>query len=294
MYRIRGNVAVLVVAFLAIVAAIISTVILLQRGLGAQDRGQLSQAVSSTFALFTGIIAIMLALRVETSDYQAEQRVKADIAHLLAAIRSMLLKCALAMGTGQAGKELELQDECSRVNDFLLSTSAFAMWPWVGNMSDEAGRRPTEWRTFFLSLAELLHMKKHASGALLEKCVKIERMVATLHAKDIVEISRIVSDLASSVEKFDASRNSDPLLKAVFAFVDEHRIPSDDFRAKILYLKESGVKDPDIDLWLAVTGPDGDEAAALTKAALQQGADLGTTQGDLLAKYAEQLEHRPN
>lgn len=70
------------------VLSVLTTLVILLVPLGIQsselaNRAQVSATVSSTVALILGIIAIIVTARVSSSDYQAQQDVKASTARLL-------------------------------------------------------------------------------------------------------------------------------------------------------------------------------------------------------------------
>jgi hypothetical protein len=284
MFKQRWRVAsaLRVVIALVVASCVASVVILAVPVAHLTDREQLSQAVSTIFALVTGIIAIILTARLASSDHAAEEQVKADIAKLLAALRSILVK-------GAVKDRVDLAHERQQVNEFMSSTTAFALWSWVGFRSREAGEAPEEWRTFFLMLVDVLGVEDTNPRAVMGRVVAIERLFTGLSDDDVNRISRFVSDLAGAVGDFDESRESDPLLKAMHEIYGEAPNRQDVVRAKLLHIKAKGVQDPDLDLFLAVSSKKSPESLASAKRAVDAGADLSVTDEELLARHADKL-----
>jgi hypothetical protein len=61
-------------------------------------------------------------------------------------------------------------------------------------------------------------------------------------------------------------------------------------RRQFLYLKSKGIEDPNIDLFLAVMQKESQDSLKQAQAALDAGADPSVTDGQILAKYRNQLK----
>src|SRR5260221_14688419 len=85
-----------IITALAVLAGIATLAILvLPTGLQGSviaDRAQIGAAISSAFALILSILAIIITARVSSSDFRAEEDVKAQTAQLLASLRSIMVK----------------------------------------------------------------------------------------------------------------------------------------------------------------------------------------------------------
>jgi hypothetical protein len=255
-------------------------------------RGTLSGAVSGVFAIILGIIAIIVATRVHSSDYKAEEDVKAQTAQLLACMRSITLKGIVnSQKPTNATHPITFTKEKEVINSFLSSTTAFAYWSWISYKSERAAPgQPEEWRIFFLNVAGILDsddsldFRKMIAGAL-----AIENLLTGLSEADVQKISGYVSNLSRAFGKFRQSR--DFLIdsaKEVYSRTNPELI-----RDKLLHLKNEGVNDPTIDLFLEVLDPAGEspESVKRVKAALDAGADGSMTDGALLAKYEAHLRN---
>jgi hypothetical protein len=280
-----GTGAVRVVLALAAASCAAAVVILLLPGRPLADREQLSVAVSTVFALLTGIIAITVTARVASSDHQAAEQVKADIARLLAACRSIQTKSVYVAGTARQLAPLDFAHEKEQINDFLSSTTAFAMWAWVGERSAAAGPAPEGWRTFFLTLVEMLATEDPDYWTLADRGAQVEVLVSALSAHDVKRVGKMVEDLPAAVGRFDESRRRDPAIAAFHAIQAERKAAQALYPAKMRYLKAKGVQDPDLDMHLAVVD---DDTAAL-ETALAAGANPAVTDGQVVRRHAAEL-----
>jgi hypothetical protein len=273
--------AMMAVVFLAWLSFGTSLIILFSPlGSAAQElsaRGTLSGAVSGVFAIILGIIAIIVATRVHSSDYKAEQDVKAQTAQLLACMRSIIVKAlALSQKPVNATHPITFTKEKEIINGFLSSTTAFAYWSWEGYRSEVAKYgEPEEWRRFFDYLVDILDSDDAlASRNMLAPAFAVENLLTGLRKADVKQISGYVSNLSGAFGTFRRSR--------------EELV-----RVKLFLLKNEGVNDPTIDLFLAVLDPAGEspESIKRVKAALDAGADVSMTDAALLAKYEAHLRN---
>ena len=254
------------------------------------NRATLSSAISTLFALISGIIAIVVTTWVSSSDYQAGQAVKSDTARLLAGLRSIMLKGVVISQLPKGGAtKLDFQEELDIINKFLSSTTAFAYWSWEGYKSEAAKGHSEEWRLFFLYLVDLLDSSddyRHMTA----RALAIEKMLTGLTEGDIIRISGYLSDLSEAVGKFRESRERSVVIKALDGIYSVDR-DQESVRKMLLYLKDKGIKDPNIDLFLGVMSPQEDQnSVKQVKEALAAGADPSMTDGQLLAKYREELK----
>lgn len=281
------------VLVLASLSCVVSVLILIWpfKGDVLSNRATVSASVSGAFSLMAGIIAILVTARVSSSDYQAEQALKADTAQLLAGLRSIAVKGAwLSQKSQSATWHLDFKREREIINNFLSSTSAFAYWSWVGERGSTAGSMSEEWRVFFLYLVETLDSEDTDFRTMIRRAVAIEKLLTGLEERDMRRLSGYVSDLSEAVSKFEKSGDSkDVLVKGIYSVYGEDREQKRETFIRMLeHLKQKGVKDPNLDLWLAVSTP-GDNVEQ-AKAAVAAGADISMTDGQLLAKYAAELQ----
>jgi len=252
------------------------------------QRGSLSSAVSTGFALVLSIIAVILTARVSSSDFRAEQETKTHTAELLASLRSIIAKGALGGPLGIA-EGLDFSHERQRINEFLNSTTAFAFWSWEAEAGRRAGERPEEWRAFFLYLLEILGSPEPA--LVVNRAVAVERLLTGLSRRDILRIAGKNSNLASAIPDFERSRvESATIGPAATVYAPATDDPQASFRARLVFLKEErGIDDPDLDMFLAAM--DGDEVGL--RSALERGANAQLRDAALLARYREQLADFP-
>jgi hypothetical protein len=173
------------IAFLAVLAGSATVAILVLPlslyGSELTNRAQVAAAVSSGFALILSIMAIIVSARVSSSDFRAEEDVKAHTARLLATLRSMMAKGAvLSQMPPGAPLPLGFTHERTFLSDFLTSTTGFAYWSWAGNKSQAAKDKPEEWRVFFLNLINILGAEDANFRSMMRGAIVLETMVSGL------------------------------------------------------------------------------------------------------------------
>jgi hypothetical protein len=280
-----------IISALAVLAGIATLAILvLPTGLQGSvlaDRAQVGAAISSAFALILSILAIIITARVSSSDFRAEEDVKAQTAQLLACLRCIIVKGArLSKLPPNTPANIDFKFERTLLSGFLTSTTAFAYWSWVAHKSQVAKDRSEKWRTFFLDLVGILDVEDADHQLMRKRAIDLERLLDELRTRDIAQIAGYVSDLARSVHDFAVVREKDPFTKVAFTVPEESDTRKDEaFRRKLLYLKQRGIQDPNIDLFLSVLDSD----VNLVKAALDAGADPSVTDSEVVARYSDEL-----
>jgi hypothetical protein len=173
------------------------------------ERAQVSSAVSTLFALTAGIIAIAAAQWFGSSDFKAQEAVKADIARVLASLRSIMVKTAVMTQVDQSRETgLDFDAERKILNNFLSSTTAFAFWSWVAERDESTGAgTPEAWRLFFFTITQLLETNQR--GRLIALDVDRAELVSNVQETDLVktrmsprraDIGRTISDLRARDE----------------------------------------------------------------------------------------------
>lgn len=253
-------------------------------------RGTAAAALVSGFAVVLSALALAITVRVESSDFRAEERVKEDIARLLASLRGIYLKSAwLTQQADQdAPRHASLFDrERQVVQDFLSSTTAPALYALEGRASLTAGRQPEEWRVFSLYLLEIIGSDVPKQYRLVaNRAVRAERLLTGLRRDQIAALSADVADLPRAIEQFAMHRENTVLAKIaykVFGGADEAEGDHGSAIAELQDFKRKGIVDPDVDLWIAL---DGDDAGAV-QSAVKAGADLGVTLQTVLRRHRD-------
>ncbi|MGI0027028.1 MAG: hypothetical protein ACREAD_04225 [Nitrosopumilaceae archaeon] len=215
----RGNVgtSLKVIWILAILGFLLTILFLVLPGtnLGKEwaDRAQAGATTSSAFALILSIISVVVSVRISSSDYKAEQDVRANTVQLLASIRSILIKSALLSQNSKS--TIDFKNEHKVINTFLSSTTAFAYWSWVSYKSEHAGSNPEEWRVFFLYLGSILDTDVKQYVNMAKQSIKVEKLLTQLTQSDIRQISNYVLNLSESIARFKEGPQ-DTLTKAIF------------------------------------------------------------------------------
>ena len=244
----------------------------------------------SLLALLVSALSTYLSVRTSTllqsADYQAYQKFKADTARLLSTFRSIIHKAALST---QGGEPLDLTMERNYVNEFLSTTTAFAYHAWVAERSKRAtqsGQQSEAWRVFFLQLVDLTRSENALKMGKI--AADLELLFNGLSEEDLEEIASSLSDLPTGIRKFFEGRDHDTLVKVFIKLYG--RAPSEENAeqdlAKLQHLLACGIHDPDVDLFVAIMTGDSERA----KQARDQGANLNTNLGQVFSKYKEHLK----
>jgi hypothetical protein len=239
------------------------------------------------FSIITAIYSGYLSVRLASSDYKAKEQVKEDTAKLLAALRSIMHKGALSSSTNYT---IDISCEKTVISEFMNSQTGFAYYSWVDEKNSDAQKKGTKsesWRLFFLYLAELANSDDVYRAA--RRAADTEILFDGITKKEISKIARFNSNLIIAIEKNSKNREGNIIIKA---FVDSQKEKNSensqsDFVSMLNYLKGLGIKDPDIDMFLAVIS---NNVPALEEA-LKAGANPKTTDSALLNKYADKLKN---
>lgn len=240
-----------------------------------QNQTDNAVAVLTAVALILGVLALVIALIVESADYKAQQNLKTDIANLLISLNWMLLDAGLT--AGQGSKPADLDIERSRVREFLNSTSGFALYGLVHDKSREAGDRGSPWRILFAQLWEIATTSD--ASARLHRALDAQATLKLLTRKDLRAMAQRLQNIESGIALFSKTQAEDVLITATTqVFMKEPEIPLGDFLRR---LNSAGVVDHDVDLFLGVLNDDADAV----KSALDAGADPHVTEGALRSRY---------
>jgi hypothetical protein len=257
------------------------------------NRGTAAAALVSGFAVVMTALALVATVRVESSDFRAEERVKEDLARLLASLRSIYLKAAwLTQQQDQMdSRHASLFDgEREVLQGFLNSTTASAFYALEGRKSAESGSRPEEWRVFSLYVIDILRSPMPKAYQLVaRRAVRAEHLLTQLRREDIAALSADVSDLAKAVEDFDRHRSETVLARAAYEAYggeDDEEAANRSAMDRFKELKSRGIEDPDIDLFLGV------DLASVQKA-VDAGANVNVTIGEVLSRYENASEAGP-
>jgi hypothetical protein len=219
--RVARNSAWLV-AMLALVGLAVASIVLiagpLQLPPDLKDRSAISGALGGLFALLAAIIAISAGLWINSSDFKAEQAVKADTAQLRASLRMILIKGA---GLTQQPEPIKPKDEFKKelevVSKFANSTTGLGFWSHVERRSADAGDRPEDWRIFFFYIALLLDAGASSDRAseVFHSAAWLEDVLSKLVTRDLDAISGYVANLTGALGSARAS--NDVLLQGMAA-----------------------------------------------------------------------------
>jgi hypothetical protein len=214
------------VLILATISWVVSTAILFTPLVKHQefaDRGTLSSAISTAFALTLAILAIIITNRVNSAEHNAEQNLKLHVLRLKSALRLMKYRAAREItlrvtdsAAHPAGSKANHATERKVVEEFLVTPTAYAFWLFVAKQCAGVSEgTPEKWRIFFLNLL-ILTDKSTREEAIYVSATDVERKLDSLSMSDIrwllgrhADLSKALSDHAWS----DADK-ADTILKA--------------------------------------------------------------------------------
>jgi hypothetical protein len=250
-------------------------------------------AVSAlVIAVLSAIGTVRATYQVARSGFRASESVLSDLATLLAALRSIATKGAIVMGEGRT-TPIPIETELDTVRSFVTSTSGLALSLHAGEVGSEGASEDTRagaWRILRFHLTNLAAMQIASTSdnqVAARLALDIERTVGTLDEQAIKRVRQQIKNLPRVLTSLEDSRKQDILLAALDHVVsaqpqaDNHQKAYGRLRA----LKESGVRDPDVDMFLAVEG--GDDRIAELQDALDRGADVNVALNEVLSRYKD-------
>lgn len=241
--------------------------------------------IISSLSLIVAGLAFWWTRKYNTSDFRLSQKVKDDTLELLSTLRALHIK-AIHYTQGLRGLTITLEKE--KLNSFLLTPTAFAYNVWVGQKSKLSGGRPEEWRIFFLRLTQILNEESSFNAGCI--AVELEELFDTLNEDDFELITSYLRDIPEALQKLKSFRQYDVAIQAFMNVCKGRRQNVDSehnsFERKILFLKEKGITDPNIDLFLGIL----ENKEDLVKSALDNGADPSLTDAQLIEKYKDELK----
>jgi len=239
----------------------------------------------AALALIVSILAAYYSVytqyRISTSEHQSSQNIKSSTALLLANLRSIIYKSVLA-NTGHLQASISLEQ--AEIQRFITSPAGFAYASWAGKKSADAGSDGEEWRVFFIYLHEIASASEVGLAA--NRAVRIELLMDKMKPTEYDQIAELANSYTDSVQKYFSMRDHDPLMKAIFdmhAQSDLSNMPQKEINARMKFLRENDVNDPDVDLWYHLTSDAPD--TNLIQEALGRGAKINSSLGSILAKY---------
>ena len=167
-------------------------------------RADLSSALATSIAIILAIIATFLLVKVESTEFKAIERVKADTIQLAGCLKTLYQLQYFNDYSSETTKPYEQQ-----ISTFLSSTSAFAFDCWITQEDKE------EWKDFSIDLLFIstgcdekdpkpYHLKTFGLIQLLESLLE----------KDILSIVKNLSDTNTAMETFKKSNARTPLHSA--------------------------------------------------------------------------------
>ena len=174
-----------------------------------------ASAVVASFAIILSALALIATVRVQGSDFRAEEMVTEDVARLLASLRSVLLKLVwLTQQQDQSSERFAslLDRERSAIQAFLSSTTAHAFYAFEARKSVSAGDQPEEWRVFLLYLVEIVSLEMPGEYRVIaNRAARAESLLAGLDRAEVSALSADVADLPRAIESFAVNRGNSVL-----------------------------------------------------------------------------------
>lgn len=251
--------------------------------------GSVAAAIIALIAIAVSVWAAIKSARVSyqvsESGYQASENLLTDLAVLLAALRSVVTKGAVAT---QNPAPSSLDVELEAIRRFQTSTSGLALSLHAGRIGSAGAQDDVDsgrWRVLRMNFTGLTDIEVRSAadnrraGRL---ALDIERTIGTLNQAAIEAMRQEIKNLPNVLSSLSESRQRDILLRAFDEVFREREFDSDRGIERLRYLKNSGVTDPDVDMFIASVA--GDEPAL--RDAFKRGADPHLSLGDVLERYA--------
>jgi len=242
-------------------------------------------------SVLSAVFSARISYQVAGSRFRVSENLLSDLATLLAVLRSIAGKGAIVMAE-QRNVPIPIDTELDAVRSFAASTSGLGLALHAGAVgSAGASNDPVAgaWRVLRINFANLESMEitsRSDSQKAGKLALDIERTLGAFDKNGLRSARRRIKNLPEVLSSLEKSREQDILLTALDS-VDKdgnENTLADSFR-RLRQLKDSGVVDPDVDLWLALER--GDEGIAELKDALDHGADSNVSLGDVLSKYED-------
>lgn len=242
------------------------------------------QAVLAIIAICVSIVAVAysasVSKRIASSDHQAAEKVKADIAKLYASITSIAEKQSVQDVLSEGDDLYDIRWEQKVVSDFVNSESAIAYRAWI---RDVGGQLNGEWRTFFsFHLRELSHGPLSRISS--DRTDDALSLLASLRRRDIEDMVRYSSNLVETMSSDVAAHNV--LIEARRAKRGQAKAAEERGALEsLLLLRERGVTDPNVEMFIGALTED----AQLVRRALSEGADPSVRLSAVFKKYSDEL-----
>lgn len=252
--------------------------------------------VVSIVSVFAAFYAARVAHRVEESGFKAEEQFKTDIVALLSALRSIIVKGTLS-ATDSTPRSLE--KEIETVRSFQAGTSGLALAAWAARQGNAGGSEDPmagRWRTLSLNLSNIAGITEDdaargeasTNAQVREWATRVELTLENLTEDSVKAISKYIGDLPGAFAALKESRENDILLRIWFDIYrrNEELYSLEREAGKLKYLRDIGIDDPDVNMWLALAeGGNRDDL----QGALDSGARQGASLNEVLARYQEAL-----
>lgn len=244
--------------------------------------------ISAVIAILSAISSARTSYQVNGSGFKASQALLTDLVTLLAAIRSIAYKAALTRGGGSKTL-LPIETELAALRNFLTSTSGLALCLYAGKQGsagDPDDPIAGNWRTLQIELSRLSAVTVAAPEDVDLAgwdALKIENTLSNLTRKSIKEMRNEINDLPNILSSMAITRRDNIVLRAFDEVIKEHYAKnSDEYHIHQLHeIKDSGVEDPTLNLWLGLLEGDG----PAVQDALANGGDQSVSLQDIIKKY---------
>ena len=175
-------------------------------------------AIAICVSLYTLKKQDTLSRTLASSDFQATQKVKSDIAALIATLRAFVIKAQIInedklFNNPSKRTTTGISEDKEKLEDFLCSTTSFALASWI-MLLEKKSKKPLkeiqDWRTIALMLGYTLYsVEAYESGMWAQKSLCL---LETLNKKDISQISELLDDLPKAIYTMNTNAEYDNAL----------------------------------------------------------------------------------
>ena len=228
---------------------------------------------------------------IATAGFRVGEDMTADLAALIAALRSLILK---GIQSSQDKEYRDVRADLEAVRQFQTSPSGLGLSLLAAERVSSSEPMSGHWRVLGLNMANLtgIVVTDGATGATTLTCrqlaTEIEQTVSLIRQTDVEWVREKLRDLDALLTTLVDTRSKDMVLSIWFKVFAQNQAAADptNYLEKLEQLESAGVDDADLRLWLAVLRNQPEKGERAT----EEGASLSTTVDELLQRHAAVLK----
>jgi predicted PurR-regulated permease PerM len=180
-----------------------------------------SMAFSTVFVILLGLLAVLITVNVESSEYKAKEKVKEDIMSLQMLLTNSITKLQSAKINNY---KADLEKEGKAIYTIINSSTGYALASWVAHKS--ANNQVEKFRNLFYDLNTLINrIENHESDneTLIRTLVEVLDYFDDLTEEDLKLITKYLSNILNSISNFKNYINESPIINASVDITEEQK-----------------------------------------------------------------------